>query len=344
MASFYDWATCRLPLSIPHEINGGHVVTFNAYGEKEFTLDRRLAIVGSHDSSIQVRTRGHTLEVSGNPTKWLQGHNLFGSDNLADLLAMMGLGICDLLDLAVTAHDLDMWRSGLVELTRLDVTRMYRFPPGTVAQWLSVATAAAHGGHQRVTNRGAYEGSTMYVGQHSRRISLKVYDKASELRRHPLPPTIAAEVATRLTDWVVDTARVEVTMRGMELQKRGLRLVRSWTPAVGDALIDERVGKLSMLDNLTLADDAVQGLPPRLLGVYEAWRAGRDLREHYKKSQFYHYRTELLKHGIDIRNVRPRVLHPQNEYAMGRPMRDFLAGDGLAAPEWAVGTPLLACS
>ncbi len=344
MASFYDWVTCRFPLSTPHEINGGHIVTFNEHGEKVLTLDLSLKVLGSYASGVQVRTRGSTLEISGNPTKWLQGHNVFGSDNIRGLLVKLGQEVCEKLELPIVEHDLRVWRAGAVQLSRLDVKRMYRFPSGMVPGWLSVASAAARGGHQRVTNRGAFEGNTLYVGQHSRRISLKLYDKAAELKKHPIGDIIASEYRDKLALWASDTLRVEVTIRGMELKDRLMHHAAVWTPELADAVLDERIGKLSMLDNLTLADDVVEAIPKRLLPVYEMWRSGHDLSVVYSRAQFYKHRAALKEHGIDIATVRPRVLHPVNEYAMGRPMKDFLTGGGLEAPDWAVGTPLLACS
>lgn len=343
MGVFIDWVTGRLPLSCAHGINGGQVVSLSRHGEVEYRLDRGLDVEGSHSSNMRVRTKGETLEFAGNPTKWLQGHNVFGTADLTGLVVETGLELCRRLELPVGAGDLARWLVGDVQLTRLDVTRQYRLP-GNVPAWLAVLAGGVHGGHQRVTNRGAFEGNTVYVGQHSRRVSLKMYDKAAELRRHTLPVTMDPGTVAQLQDYVRDVLRCEVTVRSTELQSRGRRRVRDWSESAMSALVDERLGKLTMLDNLALSHEEVCELPPRLLGVYEAWKAGHDLRDHYGRRQFYRYRRALLDYGIDIMRVRPRIVEAAPVYPLGRPLRSFLQGPGLEVPSWAEGTRLLACS
>lgn len=342
MAHFYDWLTVRFPYSSGHEINGGRVVYVNRSGQIDYQLDRRLKLVGSHESAIQVRTHGDTLEVSGNPTKFLSGHNLYGCNNLRMVCLLFAYGVWEKLGLEPLERDFARWFVGDVRISRVDVTRMYRpadAPPGWVPKWLSIASSVAHGGHQRVTNRGAYEGNTLYVGQHSRRVSLKLYDKAAELRRHPpqWPDGISKEGgeawAASLLAYARDTLRVEVTLRTLELKDRHLDTVASWSPQVGEAILDERIRKLTMLEGLTMTDDELNDLPRNLRAPYRMWLAGDDLREVYSRRQFYRHRAALLPYGIDIAHVRPRQVVTERQHALGRPLRDFITGPGLEPPE-----------
>lgn len=341
MSWFPDWVSGRLPLSGGHEINGGRVVYIDRHGAKECTLDRSLQLVSTHDARVQVRTVGEHLEFSGNPTKFLQGHNLYGMPNLDRLMMLFGFAICSQLGFEPDPLDFVQWVSGEIALTRVDVTRMYRpdfAQPGWVAKWLSVASSVAHGGHQRVTNRGAYEGNTLYVGQHSRRISMKLYDKAAELRRHPpkwpdeISKVVANAEAERLAKYASDTLRVEVTVRSMELKARGLDTLAAWSPATGDALIDERLSKLTVLEDLRMTDDEAAELPRHLKAAYALWRDGHDLRTVYSRRMFYYHRAALLKYGIDVAHVRPRVAVTERQHALGRPLRDYVAGPGLEPP------------
>ena len=69
-----DWVTARLPCSNSGQICDGQVVKLNAEGsEIEWTTQTRLSLTGSHDSSISIRSlTPQTIEISGNPAKWLQ--------------------------------------------------------------------------------------------------------------------------------------------------------------------------------------------------------------------------------------------------------------------------------
>ena len=42
---------------------------------------------GSYDNNIVIKPMtDNTIQISGNPTKWLQGHNLFGTNDLKWLM------------------------------------------------------------------------------------------------------------------------------------------------------------------------------------------------------------------------------------------------------------------
>ena len=339
MAWFCDWITARLPLSVPHAVNGGYMVWVDNRGRLDRSLDRSLQVVGSHDARMQVRTIGHALEISGSPPKFMLGHNLYGPDSLAMLPFHLGLRLCGILGVKPAEVDISKWLAGEVSLTRIDVTRMYRpewAEPGWVAKWLDLASRQATAYRQRVTNRGAYDGNTLYHGQHSRRISTKIYDKGAEIHRHRLPDTMSESERAALGAYAADTLRVEVTIRAMELKRRGLDTIGAWNREAGSIIINERLSKLSLPEDLRMTEDQVQGLPPRLLAVYDMWRAGRDLRQVYSKAQFYRYRSQLLAYDIDIAHVQPHEVVTKRRPAMGRPLRDFIAGPGLEPPESAL--------
>ena len=99
---------------------------------------------------------------------------------------------------------------------------------------------------------------------------------------------------------------------------------------------------MQLNDTIRLVEDEIAGLPGRLVAVYDAWRAGRDIRALYSRPTFYRYRNALLKYGVDIGRVRPRAVVTENEYVAGEPLRAMLSGPGVEPPEWAKGTELLA--
>jgi II/X family phage/plasmid replication protein len=84
-----DWVsaiiTCKHD---PSKLISGIVMSFDAQGENEWTVNKTLSVEGSHSSKIQIKSHTETqIYISGNPTKFLQGHNLFGTN---DLIYLMG--------------------------------------------------------------------------------------------------------------------------------------------------------------------------------------------------------------------------------------------------------------
>jgi II/X family phage/plasmid replication protein len=124
-----DWISCRLPCENAGEINGGQVISITADGEIEWESQKRLSVPGCHESSIAVRSYGAgVIEFDGNPAKWLQGHNCFGTDDLIGLVYESMVRIVQLLKLNPSPSDIQTWLSGDYDLTRVDCTAMWELP------------------------------------------------------------------------------------------------------------------------------------------------------------------------------------------------------------------------
>jgi len=75
-------------------------------GEIEWRAPKRKQATGSYEKKISIKSAGSDgqgnathLWVSGNPSKFLQGHNVFGSDDLVSLV----YGVIDCLGLETSA-------------------------------------------------------------------------------------------------------------------------------------------------------------------------------------------------------------------------------------------------
>ncbi|MBF0562083.1 MAG: hypothetical protein HQL37_08695 [Alphaproteobacteria bacterium] len=103
----------------------------------------------------------HTLWVDGNPSKFLQGHNIFGSDDLIGLVYALMIRLCDILpELEPTELDMHHWITGNYSLSRIDVAAMYSAESraGALA-WLRSAESASHMKHRGC---GIMKGMTLY--------------------------------------------------------------------------------------------------------------------------------------------------------------------------------------
>jgi II/X family phage/plasmid replication protein len=342
MAAMVDWVTARVPCTLPSYINGGTVLSIAPDGAIEWQTDKRRQLEGSHSAMLAVRGGGTELEISGNPVKWLQGHNLFGPSHPIPLIYHTMRRVVDILGVVPSAGDRRAWVYGEYDLLRVDVTRMYDLgEDAEVTRFLTGAAKVAKGRYQRTS---AYNADTVYLGQKSKRVTVKFYNKLQELltRGHGLPTTMTPALCQALLDFARGKLRYEVTLRTRELRDRELRRAASWNAGTADVILDDRLARVELNDVVRLPEGVVDQLPPKLLPIYHAWRAGTDFRALYSRPTFYRRRRELLAYGIDIAEVRPHEVVAKTEYLMGRSLRSFLVGPGVSPPEWAIGTDLVA--
>jgi len=335
-----DWVTCDLPLSKTVEVNGGLIIAVDQYGVREWATDRRLPVVGSYDATVYVRTKGSGLELSGNPAKFLQGHNLFGSSDVRGLVYQTALRVCAAIGVKPHYQDLSAWLAGDYNLRRVDCTRMFALEDREqVRRWLVAVGQIAHGRHQKVTQ---FDGQTVYLGKHSRRTTLKAYCKGDELKAHPLPAEMPQRASQKLTAHADNKLRVELSVRSMALRDFGLQRASKWTRTTGARLLAHYIGKLEVSDIMALDDNVAESLPSGMLGVYHRWRAGEDMRATMPRRTFYRWRARFLPYGVDIAITRPRLVESETRYLLGAPLKSFIEGPGEPPPTWAKRERLLA--
>jgi II/X family phage/plasmid replication protein len=343
-AVMIDWVSAVVPVADAGDLHAGRVVSVDADGVMEWATLRRLPVQGSYSPQVMVRGRGDDMmEFSGNPAKFLQGHNVFGPGQLVPLMRRALGEVGGRLGLPASDADRADWAAGAYDLSRVDVTGSIRLDSGDqVRKVLGLLGRVVRTKHQAATVRS----DTVYVGQGSRRISLKFYDKGEEIRStkkgHGLCTGLPGENREKLTEHADGLLRVELTLRGMELRERGLHRASRWTGDVALGLLRERMAALELNDSVVLADDLLDQLPGKLVAVYDAWQAGRDIRRLYSRATFYRYRAALLAYGVDIARVQPRLVVKETQYPLGVPLREILARSFEGPPEWAQGTALLA--
>ena len=74
-----DWVTAVISCNHdPSKLISGMVMSLDSLGNQEWGVNKNLSVEGSHSSKIQIKTHTDTqIWVSGNPAKFLQGHNIF---------------------------------------------------------------------------------------------------------------------------------------------------------------------------------------------------------------------------------------------------------------------------
>jgi len=299
-----DWVTAVIeaPDAFIHRYapwDTGYVGYFEPGGRLARLTGRRRAVEGSHSSQITFRSStGYELEISGNPVKYLQGHNLFGSDDWRGLFFSAGADMRERIGLVFPSPS--SYRDFKpVRATRLDYTRSYRHPggDGAAAAWL-----ASVGPYSRSRfGTSSFKGDTLYFGLGSSYWTFKIYLKSAELvsrgRGHELPYSLSPRQRRQLLEWADGVLRFEVRLNARELAKvpPGLSPLQVWQRYFDRLQI--RGGFVS-----SGVDDRLAGVTPGAVLAFRLWQSGdgQSLRR-CSRMTAYRYRKAILEAvGVDI--------------------------------------------
>lgn len=332
-----DWVSAILPCKHdPSKLISGLVMSFDAQGNNEWTVNKTLSVEGSYSSKIQIKSHTENqIYISGNPTKFLQGHNLFGTNDLVylmgkffdELLSHDELGLCP--DPFQYANIKD----GHYELSRVDVNETWHLNnQKDVLAWIRAVGETAYLKHR---GAGQFSGDTAYFGKNSRRWALKCYSKGLEIlaKGHKLPQELATP---EMLEYAQKALRIEGVTRQLELKRRQLHIASNWDIDTAEVLLLEYISKLEMADVYMLKDEVLDTLPAKLRLTYQAWLNGDDLKSILSRPTFYRYRTQMLKYGIDISTKSPKE---KNNVI---PLIRVLEAKPVGIPDWAYEKGLVA--
>lgn len=331
-----DWVTALLPCNHDQSrLIDGLVYSYDALGNQQWMVEKRLSVEGSHSSKIQIKTiNSSTVWVSGNPTKFLQGHNVFGSN---DLVSLMGMFFDELLkkDIGLSPDPFQYAsiKDGHYSLSRVDVNESWHLNnKKDVLAWIRSVGETAYMKHR---GAGQFAGDTAYFGKNSRRWSLKCYSKGHEInaRGHKLPKELQIP---ELLEYADKALRIEAVVRQLELKRRGLDIASNWDVDTAEELLLEYLGNLELSDVYMLKDDVLNALPTRLRMVYQSWLNGDDLKQILPNGTFYRYKKALQDYGVDISTKTPK------EKSNVIPLIRVLEAKPVGIPDWAYGKGLVA--
>jgi II/X family phage/plasmid replication protein len=327
-----DWVTCQLPL-LHEPLDSGAVFKVDQSGEVEWHTRCRVQVEGSHSSSIQVRSIGSNgagqatgLSFSGNPSKFLQGHNIFGSDDLVSLMYDAFRKLLRVLHISPQLSDLRAVKQGAYPVSTVDINQSFELPTRQdVLAWIRAAEYKSKTRH----GRPSMKGSTLYWGKSSQRWALKTYSKGEEIQapKHRLPVALSE---TPLAQWADNKLRIELRLKKKMLSELNVTQANELTILRARDLFNDFVRKLEMSEQVALTSERQLDLPQRLRSTYILWRNGEDLRYTLPKPTYYRHRKELLGHGIDIA-LRADSLHKSNVV----PLIRVLEATPAQVPSWA---------
>ncbi|HAT1685402.1 TPA: Replication-associated protein G2P [Klebsiella oxytoca] len=299
-----DWLTAIYPC-VHDPLPAGSVVSIDADGEIEWKSVKRLAVRGSNESTMHVRSvgsdgEGHAthIYIDGNPSKFLQGHNVVGSDDLLGLAITVYARVLSQLNIPHHMASYFEVLNGNFKISRVDINYMYSLESlENVQSWLYAAEFKAKTRHGRATSKAG----TVYMGKSSRRWSLKFYSKYVEhmggKKGHTIPDKFVYE---GLLDWTKDKLRIELVLRSLELKELNLNFGKSWNIETAKNVFSDYIGRLEMSQNVLLSDKTIMQLPRSARSTYLLWKQGANMRDILTKPTFFRQRKQLLDYGIDI--------------------------------------------
>lgn len=340
-----DWVSVlvRLPHSVP--INGGNVLSIDSDGREEWRVEKRMQVEGSYSSSVQIRSEHKEhfcshLRLDGNLVKFMQGHNVWGTCDLHGLVTSALLRILSQVAPYIPTKLIPIYVL-MARVTRLDLTAMYDLGNGKrVLAWLRAASDSAT---MQYRGRGQFAGDTLYWGKNSRRWSLKMYPKGEELKAHKPKSTMVdhPQDLQSVTNFADRSLRVELVLRGLELDRLGLSEVQNWDDGDFERVYSSYLSGLEFSQNMkaSVVIKDIEKLQPRLRACVLAWSEGHDLRELYPRRTWYRYRSEIFESiGLDISLSPPNPCSDSDSNVI--PLFTILEAKPMSVPAWAHGTPL----
>ena len=336
-----DWATARLRCTHDSsKLFGGLVVSMNAKGEVEWQTEKRVVVEGSYSKNITVRS--HTdgvIEVSGNPAKFLQGHNVFGSDDLIHLVTktldrLIALDI----GLTPTEEELQKIAKGFFAVTRVDVNEHFAFNSEQSAK--SYLRAIANSSNMRHRGAGQFRGDTLYFSPQSRRMVAKIYHKGDEIhsrkKEHRLHDDFLA--IPELVAYATNSLRLELKILSTQLKDWELNFGYNWTPETPFYLLKKHfIDKLELSENMAIQDTVLLNMPTHLRSTYALWEAGHDLKQLLAVATYKRHRKALREYGIDI-----AIIQEEKPKENIIPMIKYLEVKPMGIPDWAYEKGLVA--
>lgn len=311
-----DYLAAALPDPFGQAVGGGEVCKIDEHGEVQWVARCKKDVRGSWDGSLRVRNlmaeetvsagiaggkrRKSGLEIDGNPAKFVHGHNLFGTSDLAELVKEAVSAVARALHtFPVGPEQVAGFDFGEGTISRIDLTGSWLLPcPGDVLPFLDAMRESVFCPYR---GRGTFANNdpgTLYYGysekgKRAKDWQLKLYSKGRELAKRPLPERALA--VPGLLDDVNRTVRVELTLRGAELKRLGLSKVKDWTETTAAKVWQSYVDRLDVREVAMKTSDQLAGLlKPRHFDALQSWEAGNDLRIGRSRGSWYRLRKELL--------------------------------------------------
>lgn len=329
-----DWVTAKVPLEQfaqvgLHEI-GTDINTGEVYHEKH----RPMPLQGSYETRIHVRTdleeKGPVAMIQGNPAKWYQGHNVWGTSD-PELIYRFVADVCGILDLRTSRELISQ-----ATVSRIDLTASDR-----LADQKQVLAYLAHR-HRHGTivdameknMRGIFDLYGIKWNPTSRYWNGREYAKGIEIKTkgHRLSNKLDPEIRREIEKSAIGLSRREFKVRLPQLERLELRRVGDLTQDKLEQAYAFHDSRIRIASEARMNSQEIIELPRSVRAIYIEWATGIDPRQTRSDRTFRRHRKYLIdNYGVDIATP----VTAKGETAKVIPLHRTLEVVPESVPEWA---------
>lgn len=302
-----DWLTISIPFR-HRPLHAGRITSIAPDGSVEWDIPQRTKVRGSFEQNTVVRSVGDMdrdgyiaeIQLDGNPSKFLQGQNVWGTDDVCLLAVLWFRRVCEELELPFSVFDLYRVSRGAFTLARVDINYTFKLAGQVQAQQFLIALGDCSGTKYR---RAYTDKGSVYYNKGSRRWSSVVYNKYVETktRRKAQRQMIGPGATQKLRESVKDCVRWEFKFMSLELKDNGIYTGSDLAQYGPTKLFNDYMTRINIDGNMKMTNTELENLPPRLRGTYQLWDSGCDLRLCLSNATFYRHKRELRELcGINI--------------------------------------------
>ena len=258
--------TIRVKLNMPHKL----IASLHASGLKprgnRFTIKGAFGLTATIESW---RSSNHVF-IEASP-KFLTGQNLIGIEDVHKLATEIILKVLDRAEIVVNRALEGKVRGGGYFLQRVDLVA--HCDCGSADRLHATIRALKRLLADSAFDVSFYGYETIYIGQHSRYWTIKIYDKSKEMLVRPLSDELHQRDFLNMA--AENVLRFEVVLRAPALQDLGLSHPLSWTSErVRDILQEKYDELLSQVHGIAFDLGNASKLPPSCQTKYSAWVLG----------------------------------------------------------------------
>lgn len=347
---FCDWLTVIIPFKHEKRKHSGQNVSIDENGKIEYTKHRRKMIEASSSARVSIRsvntfdlmgqnedafkfglkihclenlkdkrtTEFDALEISGNPTKWLnRGHNIWGCDDIERAIGQFIKEVLKKADIELNLWELKQLRDFQIYPSRIDLTTNFRLSSESDAKrWLEAVVAQAKSKYQASKSYA----TSAYFGERSKIKTTVFYKKKEEFIKNSkeLKKEMTSEDYKTILNETETLIRYEHRLQSQWFRKRNINTIKNFLNIykklniMGDEMAQLKLGQMDLSDKEVNEQqkalfEALKGQRVRnsVVATFAAWKNGENPREMISDDTYWKHKKMILAlTGIDITNQR----------------------------------------
>lgn len=254
---------------------------------------------GGISATIKGSPGGSHLVIEASGPNYLTGQGIAGLKDIRRVCTEVAIAVLETAGLVPTVAERAAIDAGKFRITRADLVVHCACGSSERADGLMRAIKNMIA---REAKYSTYENDTVYISQHSKRRSLKVYRKDTLLDRQPLPEGVYGR--NFLTKNARGLVRFELVLRRPQLADIGLDSPLAWTPTTLEELLTPWIDRLAASGSVLPSLDNIEELPTLLKAKLKLWMFGEESAfdgDDWTPATYQKHRRTIRKvTGVDI--------------------------------------------